>query len=394
MQEEDLARAWAGTAGGRVFTQEGEQITILFPGRANGGPGPDFRGALLLAEGGRVWGDVEVHLAASGWRGHGHGSNPAYNRVVLHVVGRDDVGAPTGLASGARVPVVVLGDAGPDDNGCCVPGSGLAHRLEVQGGVRFRARSARWRRAREQDEALYRALLGGLGYGSGRGAYRRLARVLPWAMLRGARGPREAQGLLLGTAGLIGPASGEVRALWRGRARMRASSWAATAGRPAASPARRLLGAGALFARWAPAGPIASLTQALDPLPEPARAPPVLRRWLSVEAGEAGLAGGPAPLGAGRADALAVNVLLPFLASRPETAGWAEAAYRAYPALERDTVVRAMSERLGLGGLRLSACQQQGLHRVFHSYCSRGRQPSCPLGTNLALGSAPPPVGA
>jgi len=141
-----------------------------------------------------------------------------------------------------------------------------------------------------------------------------------------------------------------------------------------------LLGAGALFARWDRQGPGHSLMEALEPLPEPVKAPPLLRRWAMVGAEDAGLPPGPAALGAARADILAVNVLLPFLASRPGTGEWAEEAYRVYPALERDTVIRAMEARLGLAGLRLGACGQQGLHRVFRAYCSLGRQAVCPLG--------------
>lgn len=380
VEEAALARVWAAMRGRRVFTQDGEAIAVLFPGRANGGPGPDFRGALLGAEGGLVRGDVEIHLAASGWRVHGHGTDPAYNRVVLHVVARDDVGGPTRLASGARVPVLVMGIEEWDDSaGCCDVGGSAAALLEREGMLRFEERASRWRGAREPDEALYRAVLEGMGYGVDGRPYPRLARLLPWPALRD-RELRETQALLLGTAGLIEQAPAEVRALWSGRARMRAESWPGPPCRPAARPVRRLLGAGALFARWMHQGPVRSLMEVLEPLPEPARAPPLLRRWATVGAEDAGLPPSPAALGAARADILAVNVLLPFLASRPGTGEWAEEAYRVYPALERDTVIRAMEARLGLAGLRLGACGQQGLHRVFRMFCSRGRQDSCSLG--------------
>jgi hypothetical protein len=87
-------------------------------------------------------------------------------------------------------------------------------------------------------------------------------------------------------------------------------------------------------------------------------------------------------MGVARADILAVNVLLPFLAGGMEKAPavWAEAAFRCYPGLERDAVVREMSKRLGIGREPLRACQQQGLHRVFREYCARGRQEACPVG--------------
>ncbi len=407
--EARLAGAWARTADGRDrFTQEGERFRVLFPGRKNGGPGPDFRGALLQVEGRRVRGDVEAHLVASGWHGHGHDSDPHFNQVVLHVVGRDDMGTPTRLANGARVPVLVLHGwheeghvrgpgsgasglgptvrpGGGDRAGGCLVRAGrdVAALLLKQGLIRFHARVARWRRARETDGALYRELLQGLGYGREGAPYLRLARALPWAALAGAQGLRKVQSRLLGTAGLMAAApkdvGAELRAHWEGTPSLQTSSWRGPPCRPASNPARRLLGVGALFVRCSSLGLARSLFASLNPLPAPERAQAGLRRWLAVSADDAGLPPGPAPLGGAVADILAVNILLPFLASRPEMRTWAGAAYRDYPRLEPDSVLRSMVERLGLAGLRLGACGQQGLHRVFRSYCSQGRQPWCPL---------------
>jgi len=56
-----------------------------------------------------VRGDVELHLVASGWRAHGHHVDPAYARVVLHVVGANDSRALTTAHAGGRaVPMLVL----------------------------------------------------------------------------------------------------------------------------------------------------------------------------------------------------------------------------------------------------------------------------------------------
>lgn len=65
---------------------DGRQLTVLHPGRWNLQGGPDFRRARLRIGGEEVTGDVEVHFHATDWRAHGHGSNPAYHDVVLHVL--------------------------------------------------------------------------------------------------------------------------------------------------------------------------------------------------------------------------------------------------------------------------------------------------------------------
>ena len=66
----------------------GPPLRVHFAGRWNRGPGPDFRGAILLDAQGRARrGDVELHRRPAGWRSHGHHLDPAYDRVLLHVVG-------------------------------------------------------------------------------------------------------------------------------------------------------------------------------------------------------------------------------------------------------------------------------------------------------------------
>jgi len=116
-REAALQARWAaGEWRGRTLrATTGEAYQILYQGRPGGGAGPDFRDAVLLANGERIYGDVELHLRPSGWQAHGHGADARYNDLALHVVldaGRNRLEsadlAPTKLANGRHAPLVVL----------------------------------------------------------------------------------------------------------------------------------------------------------------------------------------------------------------------------------------------------------------------------------------------
>ncbi len=101
----DFDRAAARTTSGRG-------LRVLHPGKWNLLGGPDFAGARLRYEGDNsreVTGDVELHLQAADWQAHGHAGDPAYDRVVLHVVlFPPEPGHVTRGADGRSIPVLVL----------------------------------------------------------------------------------------------------------------------------------------------------------------------------------------------------------------------------------------------------------------------------------------------
>ena len=89
-----------------LTTSDRQEIEVIDPGLHNHDQGPDFFNAKIRL-GGTLWaGNVEVHLRSSDWYRHGHDSDPAYNSVILHVVGEIDGEVRT--AEGKTLPQVQI----------------------------------------------------------------------------------------------------------------------------------------------------------------------------------------------------------------------------------------------------------------------------------------------
>ena len=89
-----------------LTTSDGQEIEVIDPGLHNHDQGPDFFNAKIRL-GGTLWaGNIEVHLRSSDWYRHSHDSDPAYNSVILHVVGEID--GEVKNAEGKTLPQVQL----------------------------------------------------------------------------------------------------------------------------------------------------------------------------------------------------------------------------------------------------------------------------------------------
>ena len=419
-----------------LVTDDGEPVEVESCGRWNLEAGPDFLDAALLigAERRRVVGDVEIHIRPSGWSQHRHASDPRYANVIAHVTyfpgprGADlppsvaaiplrdalrasprfsfddiDLSAyPHAVIPASPRPCQLVWGDDPDRGGAILEAAGR-HRLELK--TRRMADLAD--ALGDSMQALYESVMAALGYKQNAQPFRDLARAYPLAAWMGDRLTDYAR--LLGLAGLLPDASEAdgnasfVRDLWDRwwRAPVRPApsppEWRLDAVRPLNHPVRRLAAAAALFSER---GRFEALVVSVDPsdskfVRKLCRALTDLARFAEVEplmslTGEPGRP--TALLGASRAEAVAVNAILPFIAAtRPETA---PLLWRHLPPESVSAPMRTMANRLfgrdhnpsaiyAADGLR-----QQGLLQIFSDFClnARGGCDGCRFGRQPGAG--------
>lgn len=98
----------------RLFDQSsltcarGEKLHIVSTGIHNHDAGPDFEAAKIRLDNTLWVGNVEIHIRSSDWERHQHHLDPAYDSVVLHVVGEHD--SPVYRTDGTEIPVLKISD--------------------------------------------------------------------------------------------------------------------------------------------------------------------------------------------------------------------------------------------------------------------------------------------
>ncbi|MBE2215281.1 MAG: DUF2851 family protein [Opitutaceae bacterium] len=318
----------------RARTLAGATLTVLHPGTWNRLSGPDFRDARLLLDGHEVTGDIEVHFHAEAWKQHGHDTDRAYDRVVLHVVlfpPPAHGGGPLARTTGGReIPVLVLVDLlwhdleeyATDEAVAALSGRDamplVEHLLALEPAARMAAVRAaaelRWqeklRYARLRlercgwDEACHLTALEILGYRANREAMLRVGTTHPWstwsrAVIDGRCGP---------SLDALFAAGGE--------------HWTLRGVRPANQPRLRLV----QYQRWmtrAPDWPRRLRAFALPSIDDHPAGESVVRQRR--RAGHARLRAAIAheltgdELGGLRLDTFAINLILPYLAAAPDT---------------------------------------------------------------------------
>ncbi len=444
MDERQLAALWRSQRLdlSRLRTTDGHAVEVIYRGRAHKSTGPDFEGAIVVVDGQLRRGDVELHVASSEWTAHRHDRDHRYDRVVLHVVLRDDPGYETRTAAGARIACLPLegilspgdtsGDAGPA--GACRPRVAamsddyLGSRLDALGDRRLAERAAVLAAESADDgfeQCLYARLLDALGYSQNRVPARDLAARLSVERLYALahrRSPDEVchlcRALLLGVAGLLPsqralPApldwaseeeAEELEAIWRAFGEewagetLAAGDWT-LAVRPLNSPQRRLAGLAEILGRYLASGLVTRVLECLQ-ASDPRSAAAGLVSTFTVEAPDSYWAGyhdfgrpvpgmvAPRLVGPERAREVAASVALPLALAWAEGIGDADlaartrAAFACLPPLATNEPTRWMVEEvIGRDRRRLvaSARRQQGLYHLFRIACDQRLCERCPL---------------
>jgi len=424
IQEKLVALRWQQLLGKELSTEEGEQLRVIYPGRVNGGSGPDFRDVIIAVnESNLMKGDIEIHIRSSDWYSHGHHGDPEYNSVILHVVMWHDDSA-TLTQNGKAVPVLCLS---PEYRAYSTPyhlpcfqimkhkdKQTLRKLLAVAGEERFKQKAIHFQAKLRQEEAgemLFQGMMRALGYSRNIKPFEQLAHRVPLNFMEKMQ-PKEdlilKQAWLLGTAGLLPSQRSskgflkerevqELERAWRlvgKKAKtMSKNDWHLSHVYPNNSPVRRIIAQGYILQRYYREGLLRGILQLV-------KGACLVNGYRELENGlvvfgdgywqdhfDFGLkTGKSALLGHGKASEIVVNIILPFAFSFGEVAGEPEIKEKAiklyayYPKLGENEVTHHMARQLCLEDTSdFTACHQQGLIHIFRNYCREGRCSECPL---------------
>jgi hypothetical protein len=416
MPELELQSLWyAGEFGSRFISTDGRPVEIKDWGAWNSSAGPDFLGCAVQVGEALLRGDVELDPDARDWERHGHGGNPAYNAVVLHLVVRQPEGERfyTRTSEHREVAQVLLTDAMLQSGRtrpsrlaaarlgrCSTPlaqmeASAVRSLLESAAQFRLKRKSTRlhqWAAAHGRDQAIYQALAQTLGYKSNAQPFLMLVQRLQLKQVLALSGA-EREALLFGVSGFLESVAfdearadtrGYLRSLWEDWWRMRAAHarwaepahrlpWRLAGSRPGNHPQRRLAALCAMLRSW---------RQVADPLRDAARWSAKAWRSTLEELSDtywdthytllAAPAAKPiAMLGDTRIQEMLANVVYPLLV--PERGSlWAE--YLELPALLENEKVKRAALRL-FGQLpdarhyQKKLHHQQGLLQLYEDFC-------------------------
>jgi len=436
--ERHLQCVWADAAlrPAQFTTASGAKITVADPGKWNLGAGPDFTNAVILRDGKKVRGDIEVHIRPGDWKAHRHDNDPLYANVVLHVtwfpesgggVGtgcapshlpqhiegvalRDALAAKRGFSLDAvdlaAYPYAVLPDP-PRPCGDALADASKADKKAVliKAGIsRIRRKVARMtERVIETGSparVFYEEIFAALGYKNNSSQMRRLAELLPEAQLSAFATYTDRYAALLGFAGLLpkaekaenATAAAAARLLWDTAWKNGCAApaeripWLISQTRPMNHPRVRLAVAAAMFD-----GKPGDLYRSVSRVP---RADP--KKWVdgvvnalfdplyrAVDA-----AGGViVSLGEERANTIITNIITPLFIA---TGTIGENMCEALPAEALNEQTRMMSYRMfgrdhNTALYKTSGLLTQGLLEIWNMFCLSDKSlcADCPFAAAL-----------
>lgn len=406
------ARWFAGDFGTRFTATDGRAVEVIQFGVWNRGAGPDFLDAAVRFDDDPPQrGAIELDLEADDWERHGHGSNPDFENVVLHLFVTSGTAREsfTRTAAHRLVPRVRLEAARLDDGlavypvlarpgRCSAPlrdfGAERAESLLLSAARhRLQRKSQRWLRlaaAHGADEALYQMLAMALGYRENQLPFQLIAQRLPLRLLRA--NSDHAAAWMLGLGGFLhgrefGPEAKRtrryLRSTWeswwpkRGewtRLILPRGAWRLGGTRPSNHPQRRLAAMAALVRAWPK---VRALLKSKDPTTAAQNVLPELgdsfweHHFTLTSARQAR----PISLiGSSRIAEILANVIYPaILPSR--AAAWEQ--YIRLPAELTNRRVETAAARL-FGGNAVfrravprTVAVQQGLLQIYEDFCLR-----------------------
>ncbi len=424
--EARLSQIWQGQlfSDKELITSDGQKVKVIFPGRRSREAGPDFCGAIISLNGSvPLRGDVELHVCSSNWLGHKHQYDPFYNQVILHVVLEHDSATLTPLQNGDMIPILPLD--GRVNTTSRLPmksylepcqlrtkhKSDLPMILEMAGEERFSQKASAFQADIEAigpEQTLYKGIMRALGYSHNKEPFQELSEQVPLVGLEQmarVENPDYAclmlQAYLMGSAGLLPEQRGmklaesdqgnELGEIWHLMGAPRTNfthGWRYRGVRPENWPTRRLAAASQLITNSAPSGLLASVLKIFDSDSsklEDSFKIPAQGYWIDrYDFGVTGARGTPL-IGQGRAGEITVNVCLPLLQAwgtahqRPQISSLALELYKSYPRTADNQIIRLMKDLLfPENSFRLkTACQQQGLLHLYHSFCYEKRCDDC-----------------
>lgn len=297
LSELDLQSLWfAGAFGSEFTTTDGARVAVRDFGVWNHSAGPDFTGCALQCGEKTLRGDIELDPDVRDWERHGHGANPAYENVALHLFMQSpDARVFTRTAGHREVlqvqlkPEMLQDGAKPNRMAearigrCASPlremdAACAASFIEAAAQYRLQRKSEKIHaliRIHGREQAVYQSLANALGYRHNQRAFTVLAQRLPLRMMLKLAAP-EREALLFGVSGFLESVRYEdtepetrvyLRGLWSEWWKQRHGyltwlddhhrpQWQIAGARPGNHPQRRLGALSAVLRSWKAVAPL------------------------------------------------------------------------------------------------------------------------------------------
>jgi hypothetical protein len=399
-------------------TVSGKKLKIISAGRLSREAGPDFREAVLSIDGDLRRGDIEIHKTTYDWITHGHGEDPNYCNVALHVVFLHNTWQEFTIDKQGRTIEVLELKANLDDDikriltdyeeNPVLPGEKFCRFFADQPAETLSVVLARYGKLRLQEkekrfgaelyftgfnQLAYQGILEALGYAGNKFQMLQLANTLTYEELRKGfqAGMREEEmiAIMLGATGLLErlPVSfprefvlkwKELYAQQDYYPEMIDVNWHLFRLRPVNHPAIRLLQIAPLLYNSLSGSLFNELIKLFSYPKGKLKMREFYQRLEKLFIGESDYLPKAWWLGKTRLDTIFINIVLPLVrlyAQRNNFTELSEAAqevYTLYRSLPSNYLTRAMERYMDKMQIREAgkkAIYQQGLLHIYNNYC-------------------------